>query len=190
MPAKPKIRKRLTFGKWILPAVTIIAALCLFWLVRSLERGAYITKAQDLLFLDSIVVQDQAYRRGSGRSSNSAWQFQDTGGQWFELATADAFYDPRLINDTLRYHGTKLAVFTDRDGWETFRAQRKKERIPILQLSLNGKEQIDLDRLNQEQTNNRRAFLVFVIVCYLLFVIVYTNNSDHKPRPDKMDNTG
>lgn len=144
----------------------------------SLVSGSYKLHPAEYYKLDTITLQSKAYAtRSSVKITKAGYDFQDT--MWLNYRIDRPQYyairKPELIADTLRYHRTKLVVYSDKSGLAAYRTHDTSAIIMVYQFSIGGKEYIDFAVLNANTKRNTIYALLLCTAGYLIYMAWYLN---------------
>ena len=159
----------------IVLSTTVIFLTVLFFQVIRISRKSYLISEKDLHRIDSAIVRTRAYyHQGVGKAGSPMIEFDDTRGNNLRLtgSSLTATIDRDQLYDTLQYSGTAMTVYILNENVEDY-YDDNFDRIEIYGLQIGQKSYLSLQKVNKVEYGDRYSLLIFVSVCYSLFLIIH-----------------
>ncbi len=165
----PVFRKTSKLGKRVLVVLTVIIVVAFLQGATQLLLGSYLKKEKQLFRLEAITLLAKAYTSSGGRHGGKSLHFEDT--NRYRYLVDNVVYNSILkrdfLRDTLEYHGTKLTVYTDKNGYEAYLKKLKNKNVDVYQLEVGNMQYIDLEKAN----HLRKRGLIFRVSLLALVLI-------------------
>ena len=161
-------------------AITALYSVTVLYLFWSLSSHSYVIDESKLYRLDSIKIQDKAYY-SNGIKSGESYYFEDTERMPFLIGgdICHCFIGKTFIYDTLRYNGTVLTIYTDKDGYIDYTKRNKwVHHINVYQFYIGNRKCVDMNALSLSNKERDRLMIIVATVFTLyshLFSLIKRN---------------